>query len=74
MVSRHEGAAAPTVVEDDSLTPLCPHCDKRLTTIRAREVSTSGSAQTKFGKRYVYACPACNKLLGVTHRKGFWMG
>jgi hypothetical protein len=27
-----------------------------------------------FGKRYVYFCPKCRKVLGVSHRKGFWMG
>jgi len=26
------------------------------------------------GKRYVYSCPECRKVLGVSHRKGFWMG
>jgi hypothetical protein len=27
-----------------------------------------------FGKRYIYSCPSCNNVLGVSHRKGFWMG
>ena len=26
------------------------------------------------GKRYVYFCPNCKSVLGVSHRKGFWMG
>jgi hypothetical protein len=29
---------------------------------------------SQFGKRYIYFCPACSKVLGVSHRKGFWMG
>jgi len=26
------------------------------------------------GRRYVYFCPHCRKVLGLTHRKGLWMG
>jgi hypothetical protein len=26
------------------------------------------------GKRYLYYCSACLKVLGISHRKGFWMG
>jgi hypothetical protein len=26
------------------------------------------------GKRFVYFCGTCRKVLGVSHRKGFWMG
>jgi hypothetical protein len=26
------------------------------------------------GRRYLYFCPHCRKVLGVSHRKGFWMG
>jgi hypothetical protein len=26
------------------------------------------------GRRYVYFCAACKKVLGVSHRKGLWMG
>ena len=26
------------------------------------------------GKRYVYFCALCKKVLGVSHRKGFFMG
>jgi hypothetical protein len=25
------------------------------------------------GVRYVYFCPHCRKVLGVSHRKGFWL-
>ena len=30
--------------------------------------------RTLLGKRYLYFCSACHKTLGVTHRKGFFMG
>jgi hypothetical protein len=62
------------VEEDPTLVPDCQHCGAALTTIRTRQLSASGSAQARFGKRYAYACPGCNRLLGVSHRKGFWMG
>jgi hypothetical protein len=26
------------------------------------------------GKRFVYFCGTCRKVLGISHRKGFWMG
>ena len=63
-----------TVRENRHLVPLCPHCDTALTTIEYREVAATGAPTSRFGKRYVYACPTCNKALGVSHRKGFWMG
>ena len=63
-----------TVVEDPNLVPQCPYCDTLLTSVRARLLSPTGSPVSRFGKRYIYACPACNKTLGVSHRKGFWMG
>lgn len=63
-----------TAIERDDLRPLCPHCDERLSTMNATAVRSSGSGAFGFGKRYAYACPKCNRLLGVSHRKGFWMG
>jgi hypothetical protein len=52
----------------DNITPLCPHCEKPQKTIHYQE------AGGRFGKRYVYFCASCKKVLGVSHRKGFWMG
>lgn len=60
--------------EQSGLVPLCPHCNDVLSTISTRTLEVRGSRTTRFGKRYVYACPSCKKLLGITHRKGFWMG
>ena len=63
-----------TVDQDPELVPDCPFCSVALTAIRARELPAVGKATFRFGKRFAYACPNCGKLLGITHRKGFWMG
>jgi uncharacterized protein with PIN domain len=49
-------------------TPICPHCNALLNKVNCVRLSSV------FGKRYIYYCPACKKVLGVSHRKGFWMG
>ena len=66
-----------TVVKESfDLVPLCPHCESPLNEVEARTVRTTGrgTAQFRFGKRYIYACPACHKALSISHRKGFWAG
>jgi hypothetical protein len=63
-----------TVKEEPNLVPLCPHCDAQLDEVRARQVSAVGTKSFPFGKRYIYACPSCNRALGISHRKGFWAG
>jgi hypothetical protein len=52
----------------DDVTPLCPHCEKEIERVWQRELTGT------LGKRFVYFCPHCRKVLGVSHRKGFWMG
>jgi hypothetical protein len=54
--------------ERSDIDPVCPHCKIELKNIAYRELSGM------FGKRYVYFCPDCRSVLGVSHRKGFWMG
>lgn len=54
--------------EKDDVTPVCPHCSAELERMWVRRM------ESVFGKRHVYFCPACRKVLGVSHRKGFWMG
>ena len=54
--------------ETDRITPVCPHCSGELHTVFMR------SLQSVLGRRYIYFCPDCRKVLGVSHRKGFWMG
>lgn len=48
--------------------PICPHCNMEIRTIYMREI------KSYLGKRYLYYCAACLKVLGISHRKGFWMG
>ena len=50
------------------LLPICPHCKEELNTIAYRELGGI------LGKRYIYFCSHCRSVLGVSHRKGFWMG
>ena len=56
------------IEERSDIQPLCPHCKGELITMAYRELSGL------LGKRYVYFCPNCRSVLGVSHRKGFWMG
>ncbi len=54
--------------EDSGKTPLCPHCEKEISTLNARRI------KSPLGVRFIYFCDHCRKVLGVSHRKGFWMG
>lgn len=56
------------VVEKEDAAPLCPHCSEPI-----REVWVRGLSSL-LGRRYLYFCSRCRKVLGVSHRKGFWMG
>ena len=55
-------------IENKTATPLCPHCDSPQRNIYFQEIRST------LGRRYVYFCASCQKVLGVSHRKGFWMG
>ena len=52
----------------DDITPWCPHCSESLHTIQYRSLSGL------LGRRYVYFCAVCRKVLGISHRPGFWLG
>ncbi|MEM6514389.1 MAG: hypothetical protein AAF660_15365 [Pseudomonadota bacterium] len=54
--------------ERDNIDPLCPYCEKPQRTINFRSV------KSLLGRRYIYFCADCRKVLGLSHRKGFWMG
>jgi hypothetical protein len=56
------------IQERNEVQPLCPHCQRPLRTVWFQELS--GVA----GRRYIYFCSDCHKVLGISHRKGFWMG
>lgn len=74
MTSQPNATGRIQVEEDPTLVPDCPHCGVALATIRTRMLAVTGSPKSRFGKRYAYACSGCNRLLGISHRKGFWMG
>jgi len=74
MANRPRGGASIEAVEDPALIPTCPHCKASLSRVLTRRLDVRGSSEAKFGKRYLYACPSCNAVLGFSHRKGFWMG
>ncbi len=52
----------------EDVQPVCPHCETELPKVWTREL------ESVLGKRYIYFCPNCRKVLGVSHRKGFRMG
>ena len=54
--------------ERNDIDPVCPHCDTVLDTVGYRLLSAW------LGRRYIYFCLACRRSLGVSHRKGFFMG
>jgi predicted nucleic acid-binding Zn-ribbon protein len=54
--------------ERNDVSPVCPHCKMEINKVFFQQVSAI------FGKRYIYFCPHCRAVLGVSHRKGFWMG
>ena len=54
--------------EVETVTPVCPHCEAPVEEIWCRSLSGL------LGRRFVYFCSKCHKVLGVSHRKGFWMG
>ena len=57
-----------TAVQKEDQVPVCPHCKLEVGEVWFREISGI------FGKRYLYFCAQCRSVLGVSHRKGFWMG
>jgi uncharacterized protein with PIN domain len=54
--------------ENATTAPICPHCEAEIRTISCQKVPIS------LGVRYLYYCGRCRKGLGVSQRKGFWMG
>jgi hypothetical protein len=56
------------LVEKRDAAPICPHCSEPLENLWFREL------RGYLGRRYIYFCSRCRKVLGVSHRKGFFMG
>lgn len=58
----------PRLREDPTFVPVCPFCEGEIHEFVAVQIPAV------LGVRYAYCCPQCRKVLGVSHRKGFWMG
>jgi protein-arginine kinase activator protein McsA len=56
------------LVEKTDIRPICPHCSQETDELWFQEL------RSDFGRRYVYFCSKCRKIVGASHRKGFWMG
>ena len=56
------------LVKREDVIPICPHCQATLGEVWFQELHGF------LGRRYIYYCPSCRKVLGVSHRKGFFMG
>lgn len=58
----------PTYAPGVGVNPICPHCEAEIDGVYHQELELS------LGKAYMWFCKECRKVLGVSHRKGFWMG
>lgn len=52
----------------EDVGPVCPHCSAEVRTLLFQELKGI------LGRRYIYFCEHCRAVLGVSHRKGLWMG
>jgi len=53
---------------NETVVPQCPHCSAEVKEVWFSEL------KERLGKRHIYFCAKCRKVLGVSNRKGFWMG
>lgn len=56
------------VTQKNDVTPVCPHCSEEISELWYRDLPTT------FGRRYLYFCANCRKVIGISHRKGNMMG
>jgi hypothetical protein len=56
------------ILEKQDVKPVCGQCKAEIYEVWYQELSGT------LGRRYIYFCPQCRSILGVSHRKGFWMG
>ncbi|MCP5026484.1 MAG: hypothetical protein GY929_09385 [Actinomycetia bacterium] len=66
--SKLEGGRIPTYTPPVGVVPICPHCGEEIDGVYQQQVDES------LGKAFMWSCMKCRKVLGVSHRKGFWMG
>ena len=55
------------ITEREDIRPVCPHCSTELRSIFTQKLAGF------MGRREVYFCGTCRKVLGMSHRKAFWM-
>jgi len=53
--------------KNNKIKPICPHCSKELAKVYFRK-----DKPELIGVVHTHFCPHCNKILGVSQRKGFW--
>jgi len=68
MIKLEEQVEERAVRVSDVKNPICPHCSTEIKKIYMREI------KSYLGRRYLYYCSDCLKVLGLSHRKGFFMG
>jgi hypothetical protein len=50
------------IKQEDRENPICPHCDKEMTQIVAKQFDKSWLG---IMVRFIYSCPHCRKVLGI---------
>lgn len=68
MIQLEEQAEERVVGAAEVKNPICPFCPAEIKKIFMRSI------KSYLGRRYLYYCSHCLKVLGISHRKGFWMG
>ena len=58
----------PAYTPAEGIVPLCPHCGDEIDKVYGQQIAQG------LGKAYLWFCVSCKRTLGVTHRKGFWIG
>lgn len=48
--------------------PICPACNRDIDGLMSRSIKSDG------GRGYVWVCPRCYTILGVSHRSGYILG
>ena len=57
-----------TYIPGADVAPVCPHCENKIEGVYQQPLDES------LGKAFMWFCTNCRKVLGISHRKGFWMG
>ena len=52
----------------DDRNPICPFCQKDIDGLMSRSIKADA------GRGYVWTCPRCFKVLGVSPRSGYILG